>query len=51
MVTLAGYAIYMHGEQNARLLQLRVEEHDLRERHGKAERRVESYDEAVNCRF
>jgi len=36
MVTLAGYASYMHSEQNAGLLQLRVEEYDLRELHGKA---------------
>ena len=36
MVTLAVYASYRHSEQNARLLQLRVEMHELRELHGKA---------------
>jgi diguanylate cyclase (GGDEF)-like protein/PAS domain S-box-containing protein len=36
IVTLACYAFYMHSEHNARLLQLGVEEQDLRELHGRA---------------
>ena len=34
MVSLAAYAFYMHNGHHARLLQLRVEEHGLRELHG-----------------
>ncbi len=36
IVTLTVYAFYKHSEQNARLLQLRVDEHALRELHSGA---------------